>query len=189
MQAVREADLLGDALCELFISLRESNAFCLCRRWSLLFEGTVLSMQKRFFWPVCTLARPTDTISACRDMKLQRDRRRCIWRLHSTLRNAQRCDDESAHQKEILRMPCLHGMHLAVCLCLQVFLKYKADTEVENAEEETPLHVASYHGHSEVVKVRPQRAFYVAGREWRRFLSQLELTSVPTRKTAGLLST
>ena len=51
-------------------------------------------------------------------------------------------------------MPCLRGMHSAVCLCLQVFLKYKADTEVENAEEETPLYVASYHGHLEVVKVR-----------------------------------
>ena len=106
--------------------------------------------------------------------------------------NASKCAKvrrQIMHQKEMPWMPRLHGMHSAVFLCLQVFLKYKADTEVENAEEETPLHVASYHGHSEVVKVRPQRALYVAGREWRRFLSQLELTSVPPTKKAGLLST
>ena len=95
--------------------------------------------------------------------------------------------NKSVHQK-MSRTLCLHAIHPAVCLCFQVLLKYKADTDIKNVKGDTPLHIASYHGHSEVVKVRPQRAFYVAGKEWRRFLSQLELTLVPPTKKAGLLS-
>ena len=131
------------------VSLRESNAFRRCRRWSLLFKGTVQSMQKRFFWPVCVSTRSTNTVLARREMPWHRDRRRCTWRLHSTLRNAQRCDDETAQRRHAF----LRGVHPVVCLCLQVLLKYEADIEVKNAKAETPLHIAATKGSLTIAKV------------------------------------